>query len=356
MRPQQLLAELPRGPDCLLQDLDLVNRRGLLVQLREADYRSASFLDQRVLRPDTVGAWFPLAQLLEQAGQIHPPSAPHGIFHVSHCGSTLVSRLLAGLPGCLPLREPLPLLALALARRELGRPMARLDTAGWDGLFDLYLRLAARSYRDGERALIKATSICANLVAPFLAHGEDSRALLLYTDLETWLATMLRGEAVRVNGRHYAPAWLTDFIALTGRDDLRLTAMVEAEQFALNWLTGMLHFQAALERMPARVQACDFEVFLAEPVAGIQGAASFLGLDATRAPELAAGPLMRSYAKDPTQPFDAAQRRRELQAAQAKVGGEIRAGLAYAERLVKELPALAPLARHFSRGASHAPG
>lgn len=351
MNPETLAAELRQNPTWLFQDLDLVNRRGLLVKLREADYRGASFLDHRVLKPDTLGAWLALPKLMEMARDIHPPLPPHGIFHVSHCGSTLVSRLLAELPGSLPLREPLPLLNLAQARRELGHANSRLDDAGWDALFDLSLRLASRNYRAGERTVIKATSACANLLDPFLERSAASRALLLYTDLETWLATMLRDETVRENGRYYAPAWLTDLIALTGRSDLKLAGLSDAEQFALNWLTGMLHFQRALAASPERVQACDFEEFLAATADSLRRIAGFFGLDAGRANELAASTLMRSYAKNPNRRYDPAQRRQELKEARSQVSGEIAAGLAYAGKLVKETPALAPLARYFSRGA-----
>ena len=349
MNLETLAVELRQGPDWLFQELDLVNRRGLLVKFSEPEYRNASFLDHRALKSNTQGAWLPLPRLLEMAQDIHPPLPPYGIFHVSHCGSTLVSRLLAELPGCLPLREPLPLLALAQARRELGRPAARLDTAGWEQLFTLFLALASRNYRSGERVVIKATSACANLLPPFLEHAPASKALLLYTDLETWLATMLRDDTVRENGRYYAPSWLTDFMALTGRDDLRLAALSDAEQFALNWLTGMLHFQRAHESAPERVQSCDFEPFLAATADDLRQLGGFFGLDTARANELAASTLMRSYAKNPNQRFDAVQRRQELKVARERVGGEIAAGLAYAERLVKQIPLLAPLTGHFSR-------
>ncbi|MFI4967669.1 MAG: hypothetical protein ACHQAU_02990 [Gammaproteobacteria bacterium] len=351
MTPEALLAGLSRNPDCLLQDLDLVNRRGLLVALREVDYRNASFLDHRALKPDTAGAWFPLPMLLQQATAIQPTTPAHFIFHVSHCGSTLVSRLLAELPGCLPLREPLPILSLSQARRELALPASRLDGPGWDALFDLSLRLASRGYRTGERTVLKATSVCANLLAPLSSRSHGSHALLLYTDLETWLTTMLRDEKVRENGRYYAPAWLTDFMAITGHADLRLAAMTDAEQFALNWLTGMLHFQRALAAAPERTLLCDFEGFLAEPAAALRKTAGFFGLDASRAEEAASGPLMRSYAKNPAKPYDREQRRQELKLARNQVGGEIDAGLAYAEKLTQQIPALMPLASHFRRSA-----
>lgn len=349
MNPEALLAELKLNPDCLLQDLDLANKRGLLVKLSEADYRRASFLDHRVLKPDTAGAWFALPRLLTETKDIQPTLPAHGIFHVSHCGSTLVSRLLAELPGCLPMREPLALLMLAQAERELERPISRLDGPGWDALFDLSVRLISRSYRGDQRVVIKFTSACANLLPPFLKHGTGSRALLMYTDLEAWLTTMLRNDAVRENGRYYAPAWLTDFMALTGRHDLKLPALTDAEQFALNWLTGMLHFERARESAPERTLLLDFEDLLAAPAASLRRLGDFFGLDAARAEELCAGPLMRAYAKNPSKPFDAARRRQELTEARGRLSDEIGKGLALAERLAREIPALTPLTARFRR-------
>ncbi|HEX7966317.1 MAG TPA: hypothetical protein VF651_11460 [Gammaproteobacteria bacterium] len=342
MNAGELLASLSRGPDTFLQDLDFVNRRGLLVQQDQAALRRAPFLDQRALTPGTAGAWFPLPMIAEQAASIHP-TPPHAIFHVSHCGSTLVSRLLGELPGCLPLREPVALLALAVQRRELDLPTSRLGPAEWDKWFDLALRLLSRSYGPEQRVIIKATSAAANLLMPLQERAPASRALLLYVDLERWLATMLRDEQVRENGRFYAPAWLTDFRSLTGRSDLRLTVLSEAEQFALNWLTGMLHFQRALEASPERNRLCDFEAFLADPASGLRDLGGFFGLETARAAEITGGPLMQSYAKNTGQPFDAAARRKELEESRKRNAAELEAGLKFAEKLCREISSLEPL-------------
>lgn len=349
MNPEDLLAGLRQSPNVLFQDLDLLNRRGLLVRISEADYRRASFLDHRVLRPDTEGAWFPLPRILKETAGLGQPLPPHFIFHVSHCGSTLISRLLAELPGNLPVREPLPVLGLAMQRRELNRLTARITEKAWDELFELSLRLLGRAFRPGERSFIKATSACANLINPLAAWSPTSRALLLYTDLETWLCTMLRDEAVRENGRFYAAAWLTDFAAMTGRDSIRLADLTDAEQFALNWLTGMLHFEKARRAMPERALPFDFEVFLGDPGAGLESAARFFGLDTSRARETAAGPLMHSYAKNPNQVYDDGKRRQELKEARQRFGGEVDAGLAFAARLCREHVMLEPITPHFHR-------
>jgi hypothetical protein len=125
--PATFLTALAVDPSVFLHALDLVNRRALLVGLSEPEYRQAAFLDDRVLTPQTQGGWFPLETVLERGAQVSATRPPHFIFHMGHCGSTLVSRLLGELPGCFAIREPMPLLALAYARRELDAPLARLN-------------------------------------------------------------------------------------------------------------------------------------------------------------------------------------------------------------------------------------
>ncbi|HEY1990815.1 MAG TPA: hypothetical protein VGH71_00025 [Gammaproteobacteria bacterium] len=349
MNAGDFLAGLARGPDFLFQDLDLVNRRGLVVKFDLDTYRRASFLDQRAFRQETVGAWLPLDSILGQAGQLAEPPAAHAVFHVSHCGSTLVSRLLAELPGMLPVREPLTLLACAQARRELDRPTSRLDQAGWDRLFDATVKLLSRVYQPGERALIKATSACGNLLAPFLRRSTVSKALLLHTDLETWLTVMLRNDDVRGNGRFYAQAWLKDLHVLSGREDIRLATLTDAEMFAVNWLTAMAHFERARQDAGSQVRHCDFERLLADPGNELEAMGRFLGLEVARVPEIVAGPLMKSYAKRPDQAFDAATRARELRGARKHAAAEIEAGLRYAEKLCGEIATLAPLDAYLTR-------
>jgi len=349
MNVDDFVKGLAAGPDILFQDLDLVNRRGLLVKFDEVGYRRASFLDHRAFAQGTPGAWLPLEHLLHEAETLAAPPTPHAIFHVSHCGSTLVSRLLAELPGVLPVREPLVLLGCAQERRELDRPSARLDQAGWERLFAGSLKLLSRTYRHGERALIKATSACGNLLSPLLGRDLASKVLLLHTDLETWLTAMLRNEDVRVNGRFYAAAWLSDLQALTGRTDIHLVSLSDAEQFTLNWLTAMLHFERAQQESAARVQRCDFEKLLADPSGGLDTAGRFLGLDTARAREIVAGPIMKNYAKRPHEAFDPESRRRELAEARGRLAREIAIGMKFAEKLCSEISMLTPVGAYLTR-------
>jgi len=347
--PEDFIRGLGSSPDFLWQDVDFINRRGLVVKFDEASYRRASFLDNRAYTRESLGVWLTLDRILERCADLKPDPAPHAIFHVSHCGSTLLSRLLAESPGCLPLREPLLPLALAVERRELPQAAARLDAAGWDRCFDVVLALISRVYRPGDRAVLKATSACGNLLAPFLERSPGSKAVLMHTDLETWLTVMLRKEDVRHNGRFYAQAWLKDLHALTGRTDLRLYAMSDAQQFAVNWLTAMLHFEQAARQHGERVQRCDFEALLADPVASITRTGGFLGLDTSRAADAVAGPLMKGYAKNPARAYDRAARDEELKQSRREMGAEIDAGMKFAEKLCAEIGMLAPLGAYLRR-------
>lgn len=344
------LAGLRESPDFLLQNLDFSRRHGLVVRVDEPAYRRAPFLDERLFTAHTQGVWFPLETLLASAGGLPPQRPPHYIFHVGHCGSTLISRLLGELPHMFSLREPLTLLALAMAQRELGAPGAPFDADTWQRLLHMSLQLLSRTYRRDDRAVIKLTSAAANLAGMLLQHHSQSRALLLYLDLETWLATMLRAEAARENVRAYAGAWLADFNRLTGRDDLRLPALSDAQQAVINWLAGLLTMTHAAGRFPDRTYWVNFDAFLSAPEDELHAIAGFLGSHAPAETlrNLTRGPLMGAYAKNLAEQYDAAARQRELEASRRRCADEITTALRWAEKLCRSIQALEPVAHRLS--------
>lgn len=83
-----------------------------------------------------------------------PSLEPAGmIFHLSRCGSTLVSRLLGTLPGVVVVAEPAPLNAL------LGLDPGRIDDATVVRLVRLVVRaLGRRRHGDEQRLVLKCTS------------------------------------------------------------------------------------------------------------------------------------------------------------------------------------------------------
>lgn len=350
MNHDPFLAGLRHDPDYLLQNLDFVNRRGLVVKITEPDYRNASFLDERIFTAHTQGAWFPLDDL-QTATANTAISKPAGyILHVGHCGSTLISRLLAELPGNLPVREPVALLALGVVRRDLGQPGAPVGEADWLRYFDLATRTLARTYHASNRALIKVTSTAGNLIEPLLVPTKEvPRLLCMYISLESLLALMLRTPDMRDSLRHDSPAWAIDFCRLTGRDDIHLVNLSDAQQVAMKWLILMLLFTRAQSQYPQAVSLLDFEEFLRNSVVHLSATAMHFGLSSApgQIERLLAGPLIQNYSKIPGQPFNPEQRTQELHEAHTRVCDEIRAGLQWAEKLCQEIPVLADTAGRF---------
>lgn len=348
MTKDDFLAALGSNPDVLLHDFDFQNQRGLLVKINEHTYRSASFLDRRILTRDTTGAWFSLDTLCNVAVPAPTPPTPHYILHVGYCGSTLISRLLAELPGNLPVREPMALLALAVMRRGLGRPESWLTDAQWQRYYELATRTLARKYRNGDRAIIKLTSTAGNLLEPMFAPDQAvPQILMLYLPLETLLTIMLRSPDMRETLHADSQKWLADFCRLTARNDIRLAELDDAQQIVVKWLVLMLLFSRMAATAPHQAQLLNFDDFLKNPAETLGGIARHFGLkaDSHALEELAVGHLMRSYSKIPTQAFSAAERTQELQAARQQFSEEIHSGLHWAEKLCRETPALAALTK-----------
>lgn len=343
MIKDDFLAALQNNPDVLLHDFDFQNQRGLLVKINEHTYRSASFLDRRILTRDTMGAWFSLETLCSVASAGPALPVPHYIQHVGYCGSTLISRLLAELPENLPVREPMALLALAVMRRDLGRPESWLSDAQWQRYYDLATRTLARTYRSSDRAIIKLTSTAGNLLEPMLAPGQAvPQLLLLYLPLETLLTIMLRRPDMRETLHADSQKWVADFCRLTARNDIRLAELDDAQQVVVKWLVLMLLFSRVTTANPQQTQLLNFDDFLKNPAEKLGGIARHFGLqtDSHTLVNLATSPLMHSYSKIPAQAFSPAERTQALQAAHQQFKEEILAGLRWAETLCRETSAL----------------
>jgi hypothetical protein len=213
-----------------------------------------------------------------------PSLEPAGmIFHLSRCGSTLVSRLLGTLPGVVVLAEPAPLNAL------LGLEADRIDEAALVGVVRLLVRaLARRRYGDERRVVLKCTS-----------WNVRRRAVLAAAFPETpWI--WVQRDPAQVLGSILAkpPGWLGVQAAPTragwlfGLDPAAVPTMTRAE-FAARGLGAML--QAAATD-PARRLCIDHADL---PAAIWQRAAPHLGLEADLAPIERMIDESQLYSKDP---------------------------------------------------------
>ena len=271
--------------DWFLHQIDLTGRRALLVRLSPSAYRNAAFLDQRAITASTEGYWFPLDRVLGQVPNDAP--IPRAIFHVGHCGSTLLSRLLGELDDVVSIREPLPLRALAAEECGSGET-EKVSAAVWCWY--------GRSKPVGTTCVVKATSIASNLIQRYLALP-DARAVFLSVTLENYLATVLKGTMTDIEA--FNEVRLRDYSRLTGRSDLVGSAMHRVEKAVLAWWVAKSHFANA----QARCSSCvliDFDVMVADPEDALRAVTDTLALSATEndLARLATHSHWQRYSKD----------------------------------------------------------
>jgi len=311
-------------------------RIATLFEFTRADYVRAAFLDERALTNRPIrGLEVALAdidQALSEASADRPPL--HWLFHIGHCGSTLVSRLLDALPELLGLREPLPLLELAMRSTEPSSPLGRVSQDAFDRDLSLTLDLLQRGFADTRSILIKPTSVVALLGPQLMARSPQSLAIVLSMKLRPWLATMLRDPALRHGMRQQAPVRIDAWHRLTGEHKLRIHALDDAQLMAMSWLAQQLLWRAMRSNgaSAGRLLAIDFDDFLADPRSHLFALAKHLGYAVdpfTLAPQRCAELLAR-YAKDPAQRFDAETRRHEIDTANRRFADEIARGMTWA--------------------------
>jgi hypothetical protein len=329
-----LWARLAFSPDAYPQKLDLVRGLMLIIRFDAASYRSASFLDDRILAPGTEGAWLPAARVAEAAGRIADPRPLHFIFHTGHVGSTLVSRLLDETGAVLPLREPLPLRSLAEAHDVLSLPESLMSPAEFGAALDMTLGLWARGYDWTRAVVVKATSSAGRMAIPLLEAQPQSRALCLNLEAEPYLATLLAGRNSAEDLRGHGPGRMRRLQASSRTGQSPLHQMSIGELAALGWLVETASQQDAIHRFPERVMTVDFNSFLGAVGDHMGRIVAHFGLqrDERYLAGIAASPVLRRYSKAPDRPYSPEDRDLQLRESRRDNAAEIRKGMAWLDR------------------------
>ena len=330
---QKLLVDLTDNREIYLHQINLVNEQALLVRLPVETQGSAPFLDARVLTPGIEGAWFPWAQLAERAGKMARPKARY-IFHMGHCGSTLVSRLVAAASGGAALREPLPFRTIAMDMSEGAGAFLSPDEPG------ARLGVLEKLWMRGPAPMVvKATSICTGLADRV---DRDAAKVFLYQKPETQLAVTLAGEQSAVDLRGFAQM---RYRRLARHFDLPpLAGCGRGVLAALVWLTEMR--AATVAALPM----LNFDSVLSDPHASVGRLCEMLDLEAgTKAIDAAVeGPIMQTYSKAPEHKYDAALRNDVIASARHNHGAEILEGMKWLESVANKNAAAADLLKQFA--------
>lgn len=294
--PETLFAD----PDHYLFAFD--GARAIFRAMDRAAYHRSIFLDRRISPAGPAAFEVPLAPLMAWREQHRPvPPRTGWIFHIAHCGSTLLARALDLPQRSLVLREPLALRRLGVERIP-GDPRLPLAAA-----------FLGRRYRAEAPAIVKANVPVNFIAAELLALDPEAPAIFLYFPLRAYLLAILRSEGHR--------GWVMNVTAQL--PDAPAGGDV-VERAAWLWLSQMRLYEAALARFPG-ARSLHAEELFGAPRAVLGAAAAHLGVEASAAEldAIANGPLFATYSKGQGQPFDNQARLAQRAEAAARLGPDL---------------------------------
>ena len=337
---QDLLSRLTATPDVYVQKLDLVRSAALLVEVREDEFRAASFLDDRMLCDAMPRQWVSLKPLVERAEQLEPVHPVHFIFHTGHVGSTLVSRLLDAIDGVFALREPFMLRQIADAHDVVTSPESFLSPQALDKILDVSLRLWARGFAGTRTVIVKATSSAGRLAPVILQKSARSRALCLNVGIETYIATLLASPGTLGDLRGHAQERIRRlrFLGVTLQTPLYL--MSPGQLAAMGWLVESWGQHLTLAAAPERVVAADFDQLLGNMRDVLRQVLRNFELphdDQTLA-LLERSPALTRDSKAPQHDYSPQVRAQKLADSRARNSAEIRNGVKMIERIAARHP------------------
>lgn len=299
------LNDLFTSPDHFLFAFE--GERVVFLPMDRAAYERSIFCDGRIDAVSRQALHVETLPLLRAAAE-RPVRSPGWIFHVAHCGSTLLARALEKNAADLIIREPLGL-------RQLGMETARRGATTMASALRLATMMLGKRYAPDAPAIVKA-NVPVNFAAEALmALAPATPAICLYLPLERYLAAVLRTE----NHRKWVETITTELEpaigALTGGP---LTGCDTAERATALW-AAQIQVYARLAAGFPQVRTLDAADLFGRPAEVLAAAFALFGVPAS-ADDIRAvvdGPLFSTYSKNPAVAFDDAARRvREAEALQ----------------------------------------
>lgn len=336
---EQVRDGLPGDPTIFPQNLDFAREAILFLRLDRQALASASFLDDRILTPQSQGRWVRFAELAPWMEGAAPQRPLHFIFHAGHVGSTLVSRLLDE-TGALGLREPLALRVVAEEMDKASEPSRRLPL---ETLLRWFTTLWSRGFPDTNAVVLKATSSAQRLAPVLLRHAPNARAVAMNLKAEPYLATLLAGENSHIDLNGHGPERHQRLARLASAAPAPLSAMSLGEIAALTWLVETLTQAQAKQTFGERILMLDFDAFLSDPAASMGAICAHFGIDAPASffESVPKSPVLQHYSKAPEHAYTPALRAQILAQSRSTNAGEISKGMSWLDAFATHSPAAA---------------
>jgi hypothetical protein len=291
MNPQLIL----RNPDLFLHSFE--ERDAVLFEMDRDAYFRSIFTDKRISPKSPEPQRVPLADLFAATEKVEPSPIRY-IFHIAHCGSTLLARALDLKDSNLVCREPFTL-------RQLGVMSANGGGEGFEKRTQLVRVMLGRRYSPDAPVIVKA-NVPVNFMIPALMQPQaDEPAIFLHYGIEDYLLAILRSQMHRGWVQHVSNELGAGIEKIAGpRDDESIPVLA-----ARLWLTQMKQFEEALAAYP-NAKSLGAEDLFERPKEVIAAAFAHFGQpqSETTIDAIVASELFSRYSKDPRHQFDNVQR------------------------------------------------
>jgi hypothetical protein len=284
--------------------------KALFIKMDQEAFQNSIFLDQRIVPASKQVSSINLGRVIEVHNK-RPPPAPKNcyIFHVAHCGSTLLSRALDFGRASTVYREPLALRQLSLS--AVNSSAFEKPPELWLRQLELVTWLLGRSF-DGGQSTIKA-NVPVNFIIPHLmGAGAATRGIILYATFENYLLSILKTEMHRGWAQRIVERLGPGIDAVVGTSPSERGALTLGQTAACLWLAQMTLFSDALKKFQ-NLRTLDAEVLFNQSAEAVAATATFFGqdLDPESLDRLMQSELFSTYSKNPNQQYDNEQRKAE---------------------------------------------
>lgn len=199
--------------------------------------KQSSFLDQRAVGKTGRTIKVPIRHLLDSCHSIDAEGSINHIFHISHVGSTFISKLYDEFFSATVYREPTVFKGLAFLCRETKNGVTPFSPNELSRLHELLCKLMMRG---NKSTIIKHSS--QNLIIPDFnsATGAGSRSVLfVYTPLKKFLCHGLASLGVQSDAINGADARIKFFNSVSTLDSVALSQMSKIQKISLIWVAEM---------------------------------------------------------------------------------------------------------------------
>lgn len=299
------LAQIIEDPDWICFGLNPDDMSLHFAHVGEEAMEENVFLSHHRLE-SAPSASFTLSAVAETMVGTSIASAPRFVLHTAFCCSTLLARCLNA-PGRVKALRELPVFSgLAPVREAL---LSRGDEAVWPLLVRITGQLASRPFSSGAAAINKPGNVFLPVSADFLRIHTSMRAVVIHSDLPSFLASCVKKQSAGV-----AP-WLQMYAALDPNGSYCKglgidPASASALQLACVIWNLQMQLLLGLEGFRDRVVRIESTAFLAAPVNVVRNTQAWLGVNVdeetsasviahemsrhSKKPELAYGPERRA--------------------------------------------------------------